>query len=141
MKTVISKTLPVVKMKLMKATMLVALLACGSAIALAASSFTAAKPEKYAEATFNEDDSIKQTSLSSWMKTHFTCPEYVGSKPTMVYLKLHADANGKLHIIEINSDNSRLADYVKYKLENANLTLPENERGKDLRYNIRFQQI
>ncbi len=128
------------KTTMIKTAFILAMLASGGAITLAAgngSSF--GNSDNY----FNKADdaeSKKPQTIYSWIQRNMPCPEFVESdEENRVELWLNITDDQKIVVLKTKSDTQRLSDFVKAKLNGR--ICPNAEAGGQYHFAINFKRI
>jgi hypothetical protein len=109
------------KITIMKAAFVMALLASGGAISLASES--AHRPDQYGDFTtadtLHSTPETQQQQFYKWIQHQITVPAFIQSDEASnrVILKLEVDTDGKVNVLESLSVDPRLAAYVQQELQ------------------------
>ena len=118
-----------------KVMLVVAMIATGGAIALAADGFSSKKPVVA--------EKVKEPSRVLYNKVRrvLHCPDFIGDQIEKAEIWLHVNEDGSLVVKHIRTTNSQLAHYIMKGLDGKSFVLPIDEVNKDYHFALSFQII
>ncbi len=126
-----------------KTVFVIAMLATGSAIALAAGSRNFADDDRIVKNETTDisiADKNKPQKIYAWIKKKVRCPEFINSEDdNLVEVWLKHGTNGRIEILKMNAVSDRLSSYVMQELNGQ--YCPVEDIDSIYHFAIQFKRI